>query len=151
VVNPRELNDWRALTVTLVSRAEESTTGTNLQRSVSKQEEHSESILEMISVFAKQTEDVQRIKESLKGIIQKAIDMALVLRKQRASWSIKFPPPTAFDTKTMEDSDEDEDEGGVPSDRHVALFISPGLYKRGNADGEHYDIESCLVRSRVKV
>jgi len=126
------------------------------QGAVSKQEMHSASILEMISTWAKPTEDLQKIEANLKGIIQKAIDMALVLRKQRACWSIKFPPPPAiFDDKIMEDIDGDDegdgDEGEMVIDRGVALFIFPGLYKRGNADGEHYDIESCLVKTKVQL
>ncbi|KAF8453358.1 hypothetical protein BGX38DRAFT_417897 [Terfezia claveryi] len=154
-ITPRELNDWRAFTVALVSRMEARTTGTHQEGVVSKQEKHSASILEMIYAWAKPTEDPKNIEANLKGIIQKAIEMALVLRKQRACWSIKFPPPPAlFDARIMEDIDGDDEgyehEDEMVINRRVALFIFPGLYKRGNADGEHYDIESCLVKTKVQ-
>ncbi|RPB20880.1 hypothetical protein L211DRAFT_892042 [Terfezia boudieri ATCC MYA-4762] len=154
-ITPRELNDWRAFTVALISRIEARTTGSQQERAVSKQEKHSASILEMISAWAKPTEDPKNIEAYLKGIIQEAIEMALVLRKQRACWSVKFPPPPAiFDAKIMEDIDGDDEgyehEEGMVINRRVALFIFPGLYKRGNADGEHYDIESCLIKTKVQ-
>jgi hypothetical protein len=31
----------------------------------------------------------------------------------------------------------------------VELVICPGLFKRGNADGERYDTESCIVQQLV--
>ena len=118
-------------------------------------EKHSASILEMISPWAKSTEDLRRIEANLQGVIQKAIDMALVLRKQRACWTVRFPsPPATFDANIMEDIDGDDEDGEgeerMAMDRHVALFIFPGLYKRGNAGGEHYDIESCLIKTKVQ-
>ena len=53
----------------------------------------------------------------------------------------------------MEDIDgykEGDEEEAMVIDRPVALFISPGLYRRGDADGEHYGIESCLVKTQVQ-
>lgn len=91
----------------------------------------------------------------------KATQFSCTVRKQRAYWTVKYLPtaghnPTVFDPATMEDMDEDEDDEEEEEEERkgkqkvVKLFVFPGLYKRGNADGEHYNIESCVLRALVK-
>jgi hypothetical protein len=64
-----------------------------------------------------------------------------------------------YDPLTMEDTDEDGMEHEEDAFHHsrpvnvakqVQLLITPALFKRGNADGEKYDIQACLVKSIVK-
>lgn len=48
--------------------------------------------------------------------------------------------------------DEDSDGENVQTSHRkiVEIVVSPGLFKRGNTDGERFDIESCVEPSEVK-
>lgn len=54
----------------------------------------------------------------------------------------------------MDDKHEDEDSDGqqIPAanGKLSETIIFPGLYKRGNTDGERYDFESRMARLEVK-
>jgi hypothetical protein len=62
-----------------------------------------------------------------------------------------------FDPKTMEDQDPDheddaEETGGQQESligRSVQIMMIPALFKRGNAAGNQYDVESCFVKAQV--
>ncbi|KAF8415363.1 hypothetical protein EV426DRAFT_630027 [Tirmania nivea] len=154
-ITRRELNDWRAFTVGLISRIEATATATAQTGSVTT-EQHIASVLRITSAWAKRSGDGQLIKEGLKKIMLLAMQLALMLRKQRACWSVKFPPPSAtYDPQCMSDigaeDEDDENREKKGMERQVLLWIFPGLYKQGNADGEHYDRESCIVKSTVKL
>ena len=58
-----------------------------------------------------------------------------------------------FDAAAMRDIDIDEDDditGSRSRGRIVELVVSPGLYKRGNTNGQGFDTETCMERSEVK-
>ena len=57
-----------------------------------------------------------------------------------------------FDATAMRDINADDDDMEDSGGRRavVELIISPGIFKRRNAKGEYFDIESCLERSEVK-
>lgn len=138
----------------LVSRAEAQSGNTVAQGTVSNNaaHEYATSILDLITPLVKKTEKNREseILNKLVAIFQMAIDMCLVLRKQRACWIIRSEYGL-FDATRMEDPEDDYDsEGDVDRHRDVALYIFPGLYKQGNADGENYEIECCLEKARVK-
>jgi hypothetical protein len=60
-----------------------------------------------------------------------------------------------FDPNTMEDPDHEDDaeeaNGRQESltGRSVKTMMIPGLFKRGNAAGNQYNIESCFAKAQV--
>jgi hypothetical protein len=76
--------------------------------------------------------------------------------------TLPSPAPTdacRYDPLTMEDIDEDgmdHEEDAFHHSRQVnvakqvQLLITPALFKRGNADGDKYEVQACLVKSIVK-
>ena len=62
-----------------------------------------------------------------------------------------------FDPQTMEDQDpdheDDAEETGEQQEsligRSVQIMMIPALFKRGNAAGNQYDVESCFVKAQV--
>ena len=111
------------------------------------------------------------LEDSLVGVLLQAVKLSQTLRCQRACWSVRHPgdavhprlqPETPgsrdtlifFDVATMNDKhgDDNSDEEGAPAQyrKVVDIFITPGLFKSGNSDGEQFDIETCVERSEVK-
>ena len=102
----------------------------------------------------------------LRMILEEAISCAAMLRRQRASWSVRFPIHSAeinmhdgvqpsnivFDRDTMEDVEEDvsSKDDDPREQRLVELFVQPALFKRGNKDGNDFDYEACLARAVVE-
>lgn len=72
-------------------------------------------------------------------------------------WSVRLPlaaeagQSLEFNAETMQDIDTrggDDDEMEIS--KVVSLIVFPGLFKRGDTNGEHYDTETCVVKSMVK-
>ena len=113
-------------------------------------------------------EDQGELEDGLRKILLDAVKLSQTLRCQRALWSIRQPGPFIdgninagradslfyFDEVAMDDKHGDEDSDGrsIPtsSRKIVEIIISPSLWKRGNTDGERYDVEFCVERSEVK-
>ncbi|KAF8440745.1 hypothetical protein BGX38DRAFT_1144464 [Terfezia claveryi] len=158
-ITARELNDWRALTVSLLSRAEnrvsETTTtgqalGSNIMATTIDE------VMGWIAEWAKPQEFYEELQDQLRYILQAAVDLSLQFRKQRAWWFVKHPPVTdgviVFDPTTMEDIDNKKNEDGdeMQIGKNVALVFFPGLYKCGDADGDNYNSAVCIVKAQVK-
>jgi hypothetical protein len=110
----------------------------------------------MLQPLAKPDVSTERLLQNLESIFRVAAELAFLLYRQRADWIVKYPfsKTCVFDGNTMEDIDDDEDgsHSGVEKEfpKQVEIFVFPGLYKRGNADGEGYDVESCMVKAKVR-
>jgi hypothetical protein len=164
-VSLRDLHDWRALTVELLSRIDIG--------KVAKQEmedylkTHSRGIMQVIGGWAPPEMKIE-LEESIFNIFHSAVQFSQLIRRQRACWYVRGPAAAVhfdgqtqregphdilFDKTCMRD-DDDVDEGyGQDSEEKarkvVELVICPGLFKRGNADGERFDTESCIVQQLV--
>ena len=113
----------------------------------------------------------QKLEEELLGILFQAVRLSQTLRCQRASWSVRHvvdpstqdpglttsaSPPLFFDEAVMDDKHGDDDsdiDADDPMDRSrkiVEVVVSPALFKRGNTDGERFEIESCVEPAEVK-
>ena len=154
-ITAREYNDWRAFTVSLVSRLEVK----DEQQAYPCAIQYASELMDMLSGWAKRNEPRERLERGLISIFQKGIEMALEVRKQRACWTVDLPYNQGgeFSPSDMEDLDGDEDhednsmsQDAMDVSRIVELYVFPGLYKRGNADGDHYDEKICLVKGLVK-
>jgi hypothetical protein len=157
-VNPRAFNDWRAFTVGLLSRTikdtikeERLTERSNEQIKISVQD-----VMSTVRAWASPLK-LRDLEDSLNAIFAEAIELSQFLRRQRALWYVQFPrrpfppEPLKFDPSSMRDI-MCEDEGLDPTylrQQIVELVVSPALYKRGNVDGERYDIEYPAVAANV--
>lgn len=113
-------------------------------------------------------EEFKALEDELEGILFQAVRLSQTLRCQRACWSVRYlgsgahassKPGLAngsvfFDGDSMHDIHGDEDSDGEDVRTHyrkiVEIVVSPGLFKRGNTDGERFDVESCIEPSEVK-
>jgi hypothetical protein len=123
--------------------------------------------MEVAGLWA-QSEKRKGVEGALFEIYNEAVRFSQFLRRQRACWSIRFPQrqvvpatgaeglieaPLRFDPASMKDEWwEDE---GVDAEtlrqKYVELVITPVLYKRGNLDGDHFDIECPAERAWVSM
>jgi len=101
-------------------------------------------------------------RETLEGlctIFLDAIKVAQFLRRQRACWSVRFPITSSdalfFDPVSMkDDSSDDDDEDQYPfqsRQQYVELVVTPGLWKRGDEHGEHFEVENPVYKATVVV
>ncbi|KAL8668799.1 MAG: hypothetical protein Q9168_006580 [Polycauliona sp. 1 TL-2023] len=158
VVSTREFQDWRVLTTTLVSRFDGwSKTGQGMESHVT---ECCGRIMEVVGPWVGKRERRSR-EEELLVILFSAVSLAKTLRCQRAQWSVRHviiasatDTDILFDGETMEDKHGEEDSDGeeIPTadGKRVEIVVSPGLFKRGNTDGECFEYESCIERAEVK-
>lgn len=116
------------------------------------------SILDVVGPLAPKDKSEQ-LATDLEEILVQAIKLSQTLRCQRASWSVRHVVPRAsskdltvhFDGSIMVDERGDAGDDGDQSYRRlVEVVVSPALFKRGNTDGEQYDIESCMEPARVR-
>lgn len=112
-------------------------------------------IMDLVGSLTELTEGTT-LGQNMVSILEDALALSLLLRHQRASWALRFPQgisrslshsaPVTLDPSHMKDlygpDDEyDEEEGiaDVQCHKQVDIFVTPGLYKQGNMDGEKYD------------
>ena len=107
-------------------------------------------------------DDRKALEESLQAILFNAVSLSRTIRCQRASWSVRHIDGAAardcqllYDEVVMNDEEHrEEDMSGeeivTSRPKLVEIVASPGLFKRGNSDGELYEFESCLYRSEVR-
>lgn len=104
----------------------------------------------------------KRLEQELLGILLQAVRLSQTLRCQRASWSVRHvvdpktqdPGSISFDETFMDDKHGDDD-SDTDARMHwyrkmVEIVVSPGLFKRGNTDGEGFEEESCVEPAEVK-
>lgn len=104
---------------------------------------------------------VQELEIALCEIYTEAVRFAQLLRQQRAIWSVEFPsrPKIPVDSRLMFDPSymRDELDGDDTLDEEtsrqqlVEITVTPALFKRGNANGEHYDQEITAVPAGVVI
>ena len=164
-VSARELHDWRAFTATLLSKVIATNTGgTDVEAYLDR---CAQLIIDPIRTWV-QPGGEHDMKAKLIPIMKRAVEVSRLLRCQRACWSIRHlampkqnmdspsrgPDFVLFDESTMEDMDAGETHGKLHGQelhqRQVQIVVCPALYKRGNHNGERYDVEACMERSQVR-
>jgi len=90
--------------------------------------------------------------QSLRALVNNAIELSRLLRVQKAIFSVVMPSiesyqRTIFDTKTMEDiGGEDED---TLYEREIRCVTFPGIIKAGDENGEKEHLRNVVSRMRV--
>lgn len=97
-----------------------------------------------------------QLQDSLASILTKALEVSGLLRRQRASWCLKFPGSAErslsdpqlvmFNDRAMRDVNSSE----THKLKTVKIFVTPGLFKTGNMDGKLYEEgESVVTKAEV--
>jgi hypothetical protein len=104
-------------------------------------------------------------EDKLYGIFIGAVQLAQILRRQRALWSVRLPcvpgwgpgapgpvQPLRFNPIAMEDERNNDDVSMEDlKTRYVEFIVAPALYKRGTMNGERFDREEAVCRSAVVI
>jgi activating signal cointegrator complex subunit 1 len=114
-----------------------------------------DSILKSVNNIMGSISDVQSSEardQSLRALINSAIDLSRLLRVQKATFSIIMPSieghqRTMFDPQTMEDI------GGLDEDtlleREIRCVTFPGIIKAGDENGEKGHLKNVVAKVRV--
>lgn len=164
----RAFNDWRALSTELLSRlpsnqAVEERTERAVQVAVDE-------VMRLVHSWRKQSKiakeedgEPQSPANTLAAIFRKAIQLASMLRRQRAMWSLRFPmpqeiqpgqfAPLTFDASFMKDQKHRHEDKAPEQLRQilVAVVIAPALYKRGTIQGARYESEEAISEAVVSM
>ncbi len=154
----RVLNDWWAWTAELLSMAiDEKTIRVSSQPAI---RDAAKEVMGLVGSLALPLK-VQELETALCEIYVEAVRFAQLLRQQRAEWSVKFPsrPKTPVESQLMFDPSymRNELDGDDTSDEKtsrqqlVEITVTPALFKRGNANGEHFDKEITAVPASVTI
>lgn len=162
-ISYRELNDWRAFTAELLSKAQRSCSLEGA--AVDDLKTSLNTVRNMMQTWIA-PERSEAHFDALFDIMRQAVSLSQFFRRQRACWSVRFlrlvPIPNngdgdAFEPHKynhiyMKDRRLDDKEDYEPlGNRIVEFVISPVLYKRGSSNGEHFDYESVVRRAEVEV
>lgn len=159
----KDFNDWRASTMELLSRSPPQAEHA-AQQKVAFNEQVNQ-ILEVLNDFV--LDDAREsVAQGLQKIFESAVQLACFLRKQRVAWVVIGPayhrrmapgseqvryPLTRFNSQGMSELDPGDEEDEQKREQYVKLFVSSGLLKRGNIDGDDYDKYDCVVKMVVDV
>lgn len=100
-------------------------------------------------------------ENKLYDIFVSAVQLAQILRRQRALWSVRLPwvpgasgpaQPSRFDPFSMED-ERNNDHVSIEDLKTccVEFIVAPALYKRGTMNGDRFDKEEAVCRSAVVI
>lgn len=106
-------------------------------------------------------ETLKAEEDKLYGIFVSAVQLAHILRCQRALWSVRLPwvseasgpaQPLRFNPISMEDERNNDDVSIKDlKTRCVEFIVAPALYKRGTMNGECFDREEAVCRAAVVI
>jgi hypothetical protein len=109
---------------------------------------------------------LEDLEDNLYIIYLEAVDFSQLLRRQRASWSVKFPkrvPIIKDDVEKYGDLSVDPssmagvleyDEDRDPEEllhQFVELVVTPALSKRGTAGGNQFDAEYIVTKASIMI
>lgn len=162
-VTHRAFNDWRAFTVDLLSKAlpGKQSAGENVTQAV---QNAVQDVMDLVSHWCV-TDDHDALlvyEDRLRKIFIEAVQLAQFLRQQRALWSARFPcrpllpgqqetGPLMYDPSRMkvEKGDDDDMNPEQLKQQYVDIVVTPALYKRGNPNGERFEIEEASCKAAV--
>jgi hypothetical protein len=174
----RQFHSWRSYTTSMIARsclAHEVPASDWYQAQI---KETKEQIWVLVSAWLPGSAKEDALN-GLDTLVSSAVDFSRRIRQQRAYWTVAWPErsptsfmansadtksssqpmsPLLFDPKTMWDSSYQRDEEEELNDNcqrslenhTVELMISPALFKRGDASGNKYDEETCIVHAEVR-
>ncbi|KAH8734130.1 hypothetical protein BGZ61DRAFT_529332 [Ilyonectria robusta] len=158
---------WRTTTMALLSKVYPP--GRWPRDTINSVEDKVDFTLEVILPLTSQPDIGELRQKLIDNIFLPALEFSQLLRRQCASWSVRFPPlisvnPLPHDEcavviviepSTMEDMDSQPEDDLETSVDHclksVEIVVTPALFKSGKHDGLRYDTESTRKRPRFHV
>jgi hypothetical protein len=159
----KSFNDWRAFTAELLGKSVHFQDGRSIDQVPTIVGLAVSEVMEVVRPWHKggTPETLKVDEDKLYGIFINAVQLAQVLRRQRALWSIRLPwagggdgavPPLRFNPTSMEDERNNEEVSMEElKTRCVEFIVTPALYKRGTMNGERFDKEEARCRSAVVI
>lgn len=156
---------WRTTTMALLSKVYPP--GRWPRDTINSVEDKVDFTLEVILPLTSQPDIGELRQKLIDNIFLPALEFSQLLRRQCASWSVRFPPlisvnPLPHDEcavviviepSTMEDMDSQPEDDLETSVDHclksVEIVVTPALFKSGNHDGLRYDTESTRKKAEV--
>lgn len=162
-IGDRELNDWRALTVELLTKAtgEKATLPEDTSVYLKRLEAF---VMRLMAPWA--AGDTRDNFRNLSNILKDAVKFSQRLRRQRPCWSVRFPwidstpeeiaqgnITLLYKPDTMRDPKFDDTKGRLAEMRNlpVEFVVFPRLWKRGTLEGDQFDSESIVKKAEVVV
>jgi len=142
------MNQWRSATLSIIQKEAS-------QKLQSETAAISEGVVNQVNRIMDSIGDLQHSEsrnQSLRSIINSSIELARLMRVQKAEFSIMMPSieghqRTMFDPDTMEDiGGEDED---TLSEREIRCVTFPGVVKSGDENGERSHLRNVVAKIRV--
>jgi len=142
------MNQWRSTTLAIIRKDAP-------QKLESETKAIVEHIINQVNSILNAISDVQGSEardQSLRALFNSAIDLARLLRVQKAVFKIAMPvieshQKTMFDAESMEDiSGEDEE---TLQEREIQCVTFPGIIKRGDENGEQGHLKNIVAKIRV--
>ncbi|KAM0795799.1 hypothetical protein BDR22DRAFT_893781 [Usnea florida] len=147
-ISARTFHNWRALTANLLAKTaaiEHNDTGR------AQVEAKVEELLGSIRPLC--PPDIAPARKELQKIFQEAIEVAKVLRQQRAVWILRFPTRDRSeeqqDSSFKFNSERMKDRVDHEGDRCVKIIYEPMLIKQGTLEGCDYDQEEVIHKAKV--
>ncbi|RDW82126.1 hypothetical protein BP6252_03238 [Coleophoma cylindrospora] len=146
------LNQWRSTTLSILHKTAPQSLLAETDNTITSILHRINTLLEALtSVPTNPARDA-----SLKTLISNAIDLARLLRVQKAVFSIIMPEilehqRTVFDTSEMEDigGGSEDDEDAEIGKREVRCVTFPGIIKHGDENGEQAHLRNVVSKARV--
>ncbi|KIH91476.1 hypothetical protein SPBR_01349 [Sporothrix brasiliensis 5110] len=144
------INQWRALTLDIVSKDSAQQLQAETTRVVDQVVTRVNDVLDAIT-------DVQRTDardHTLRQLVTSALELARLLVIQKAVFRVIMPSivphqQVLFDAATMEDIGGEEDDDDGLSLREIACVTFPGIIKRGDETGSHLQYTNVICKARV--
>lgn len=158
---PAAVHQWRATTLTLLSQRKSFTT----KRAADVEAVVQEILQQLSTLLPPPSQYLALATESLRNIIQNAVQLAVEMRTQRAEYVVKRPPAPAYDDNGDVSNtvyfiaSKMQNRGGDPvSDKDleaeratVKTVLFPAVIRRGNEYGEDYATEAVVLPMQVLV
>lgn len=142
------MNQWRSATLSIIQKEAPQKLQTETAAII-------EEVVNQINLILDSIGDLQHNEsrnQSLRSIVNSSIEIARLMRVQKAEFSIMMPSieghqRTMFENDTMEDiGGEDED---TLNERDIRCVTFPGVVKAGDENGERIHLRNVVAKIRV--
>ncbi|KAK7739031.1 hypothetical protein SLS53_005929 [Cytospora paraplurivora] len=151
-VDLQNFHEWRAITFSLLAKSCGDSSGTWSDEVNTYIRAQAETTVRLVGLLVDGSDRRAQLQDSLVPILTRALELACLLHRQKASWSLRFPGirehpvnytiSTSFSEKTMVDISGSD----VSTLQTVEILVAPGLFKTGNTDGQLYAEGESVVR-----
>lgn len=150
VSTPESINQWRALTLSILKREADQKLQAETAAIIDAFVNKTNNLLDDITQV--DTKAIEAWNQGLRHLVNGAIDMSRLLVVQKAIFKVNMPEilphqRVLFDAATMEDIGGEDEES--LSDREICCVTFPGIIKRGDESGGRLQWTNVIAKARV--